>query len=233
MTFSVTLEFGSDGSCLAWVHELPGCFVRGASRGDVEAKLPGAIRDFLRWLRKLGEAPGGSGDIDVVVVEEVKSIVETSEDSEALISADREPLTASDWEKVERWLGRSRQDLLVALSALSAEELEFRPKASSRTLRQEVIHIALVELMYAAWTFDLRSQAGLQDLLDWTRSTSLARMRSLAENDHGSVTHAEWAGAPRPEEWTARKAARRLIWHELLHLPALAEAAGEQEDWTS
>jgi predicted RNase H-like HicB family nuclease len=27
MTYSVTLEHGSDGSYLAWVHELPGCFV--------------------------------------------------------------------------------------------------------------------------------------------------------------------------------------------------------------
>lgn len=93
MTFSVTLEHGSDGSYFAWVHELPGCFVRGPSRDDVEAKLPSAISDFLGWLRKLGEAPDGSGDFDVAVIEEVESIVETSEDSEALVSADREPLT--------------------------------------------------------------------------------------------------------------------------------------------
>jgi len=43
MTYSVTLEHGSDGSYLAWVHELPGCFARGASRDDAISKLPDAI----------------------------------------------------------------------------------------------------------------------------------------------------------------------------------------------
>ncbi len=101
----------------------------------------------------------------------------------------------------------------------SGEQLEQRAEGRSRTRRQEVIHVAFVELMYAAWTFDLRSQAGLEDFLDWTRNISFERMRLRSEHDQGALTYAEWAGAPRLEEWTARKAARRLIWHELLHLP--------------
>jgi len=40
------------------------------------------------------------------------------------------------------------------------------------------------------------------------------------------VTLAEWAGSPRLEEWTPRKAARRLLWHELLHLRALERQPG-------
>ncbi len=44
MTYSVTLEHGTDGSYLAWVHELPGCFVRGETRGDVDERLPAAIQ---------------------------------------------------------------------------------------------------------------------------------------------------------------------------------------------
>jgi len=75
--------------------------------------------------------------------------------------------------------------------------------------------------MYAVWTFDLRSRSGLRAYLEWTRDIAVSHMRDLAEDDDGSVTYAEWAGAPRLEEWTARKAARRLIWHELPHLPAL------------
>jgi predicted RNase H-like HicB family nuclease len=220
MTYSVTLEHGSDGSYLAWVHELPGCFVRGASRDDVVSKLPDAIKQFLGWLRTFGEAVD-DGDVTIVVAEEVDSLVEADEDSEALVRPDREPLTPADWEKVERWLSQSRQDLLRVLSTLPDEQLEWRAEGRTRTLREEVIHIAFVELMYAAWTFDLRSRAGLEEFLHWTRNVSLGRMRFLSEHDRGSLTYAEWAGAPRPEEWTARKAARRLIWHELLHLPDL------------
>ncbi|MGD0714281.1 MAG: type II toxin-antitoxin system HicB family antitoxin, partial [Gaiellaceae bacterium] len=75
MTYSVTLEHGSDGSYLAWVHELPGCFVRGASRDDVVSKLPDAIKQFLGWLRTFGEAVD-DGDVTIVVAEEVDSLVE-------------------------------------------------------------------------------------------------------------------------------------------------------------
>lgn len=221
MTYSATLEHGSDGSYLAWVHELPGCFVRGVSREDVAGKLPDAIQEFLAWLRDSGEPVDEGGGVGVVVVEEIESIVETSEDSEALVHVDREPLTREDWAKVERWLAHSRRDLLQALSDLPDERLECRPDGSSRTLREELIHIAFVELMYAVWTFDLRTRAGLREYLDWTRNIAEARMHALSEHDDGSVTYAEWAGAPRVEEWTARKAARRLIWHELMHLRSL------------
>ena len=220
MTYSVTLEHGSDGSCLAWVHELPGCFVRAAGRDDALDRLPETIRSFLAWLREAGEEVEAGDEVDVAVVEEVESVVETSEDTEALVAADRRPLTPADWATVERWLIHSRREVQQAVSALGGQ-LERRPAATGRTVREELIHIAFVELMYAAWTFDLRSPNGLADFLAWTRDVAVTRMRFLADHDDGSVTSAEWAGAPRPEEWTARKAARRLIWHERLHAPSL------------
>jgi DinB superfamily len=225
MAYSATIEHGSDGSCLGWIHELPGCFVRGASRDEVVARLPDAIRDFRGWLRGCGEDldGGDAAGFEVEVVEEVESILATSEDTEALVLADRGRLTAGDWAKVERWLTCSRRRLLGALDALPQENLEHRPEGATRTLREELMHVAFVELMYVAWTFDLRTHGGLREYLDWTRDITVARMRAVAERDDGSVTVAEWAGAPREEDWTARKAARRLIWHELLHLPTFED----------
>lgn len=228
MTYSVTLEHGSDGSYLAWVHELPGCFVRGASREDVATKLPGAIEDFLTWLRESGERVDEVGRIDIAVVEEAESIVETSEDTEALVLADREPLTSEDWATIERWLTHSRRNVLEILERIPEEGLQSQLDGSSRTVREELMHIAFVELMYAVWTFDLRTRSGLREYLDWTRSIATRRMRAISDHDEGSVTHAEWAGAPRVEEWTARKAARRLIWHELLHLLLLRKERASQ-----
>lgn len=217
MTYSVTMEHGSDGSYLAWVHELPGCFVRAGSRDEAMSKLPRAIEEFRNWLQAFGETDE-EAEFAVVVGEEVDSLVETDEDSEVLLAPDRQALTPEDWGRVERWLARSREDLLRSLATLQDEQLEWRPEGRTRTLREEVIHIAFVELMYAAWTFDLRAGPGLEEFLRWTRSISLQRMRFLSKHDRGTLTSAGWAGAPRPELWTARKAARRLIWHELLHL---------------
>jgi len=227
MTYSVTLEHGSDGSYLAWVHELPGCFVRGETRGEVEERLPEVIRGFHEWMRNLGEAPEDA--FDVKIVNEVESVIEADEDSEVLLDPDRAPLTADDWSRIERWLEHSRWELLAILARLSTQELERRPDGATRNIRQELMHIGFVELMYAGWTFDLRSRVGLEAFLNWTRQVAQARMRELSTTDEGTVTYAEWAGAPRPAPWTARKTARRLIWHELLHLPPIADASEDAQ----
>lgn len=223
MRYSVTLEYGSDGSYLAWVHELPGCFVRGETRAEIEERLPEAIRGFHEWLRSLDEAPEDAFEVEVV--SEVESVIEAGEDTEVLLDPDRTPLTPDDWRTIERWLKHSRRQLLDLLAQLRDEQLERRPDGVTRTIRQELVHIGFVELMYAAWTFDLSSPGGLVRFLDWTRQVAQARMRELGATDEGTITYAEWAGAPRPEPWTARKTARRLIWHELLHLRQIVDAS--------
>src|SRR6266536_2186049 len=114
MTYSVTLEHGSDGSYLAWVEELPGCFVRGASRNE-------AIDNT---------------EITTAVVAEVESVVEADEDTEVLLDADRRPLTSDHWETIARWLSYSRRDVVGALATLADDELEWQPGGRSRTLRE-------------------------------------------------------------------------------------------------
>ena len=218
MKYAITLEHGRDGSYLAWVHDLPGCFARGATRDAAVANASDAVARFRDWLRQAGE-PADDGDVEIVVADVVESQIEAGEDTEALLDPDRESLSADEWQTTERWLTHSREALLRALAALPDERLDERDEGRERTVREQLIHVAFVELMYAAWTFDLRSRDGLADFLAWTRGVASDRMRALAERQDASLTYAEWAGAPRPEPWTARKAARRLLWHELLHLP--------------
>ena len=59
------------------------------------------------------------------------------------------------------------------------------------------------------------------------RGAALERMRELAHRRSAELTAAEWSGAPRPESWTPRKAARRLVWHERLHVDAIQRARRE------
>lgn len=216
MTYSITLERGANGTYLAWVDDLPGCAVRAPSRAEVLEKLPGAIKEFVAWT---GQAAPEALEIDVV--EEVESAIEADEDTEVLISADRAALTEQDWSQLRESLAKSRSELVALLAGLADVELESKREESERTVREEIEHVAFVELMYAMWTFDLRSREGLAEFLSWTRKVSEERMQQLAAQGATDLTLAEWAGAPRPEPWTARKAARRLLWHELLHLRAL------------
>ena len=222
MRYSVTLERGTDGTYLAWVDDLPGCAVRAGSKGEVLAELPDSIRAFADWA---GETVPSIIKIDVA--DEVESAIATEEDTEVLVGADRDALTQEDWARIRERLTRSRAELIELLGRLGEDELESKRDGSERTLREEIQHVAFVELMYAMWTFDLRSRAGLTEFLSWTRRAAEERMHQLPEKEAQAVTWAEWAGAPRSEEWTPRKAARRLLWHELLHLRALERLAGE------
>jgi predicted RNase H-like HicB family nuclease len=214
--YDVTLERGTDGTYLAWVNDLPGCAVRGSSREDVLERLPAAIGDFLVWT-----GAANTPLPDVRVVDQVESAIEADEDTEVLVSTDRAPLTEESWAETERWLARSRAELISLLERLTDDELGGKREGGTRTVREEIEHIAFVELMYAVWTFDRQSRAGLSEFLAWTRSIAAQRLSALAREGAADLTWANWGGAPRPEPWTARKAARRLVWHDLLHLRAL------------
>jgi predicted RNase H-like HicB family nuclease len=214
--YDVTLERGTDGTYLAWVNDLPGCAVRGSSREDVLERLPAAITDFVAWTG-VADPPLP----DVRVVDEVASAIEADEDTEVLVSTDRAPLTEEGWAETQQWLARSRAELMSLLERSTDEELDSKREGSSRTVREEIEHVAFVELMYAVWTFDRESREGLAEFLAWTRGIADERLSVLAREGAADLTWANWGGAPRPEPWTARKAARRLVWHELLHLRAL------------
>jgi predicted RNase H-like HicB family nuclease len=214
--YDVTLERGTDGTYLAWVNDLPGCAVRGRSREDVLERLPAAIGDFLAWTGA-AHTPLPS----VRVTDEVESAIEADEDTEVLVSSDRAALTEESWAVTQQWLARSRAELIALLDRLSDEELDASREGSRRNVREEIEHVAFVELMYAVWTFDRQSREGLAEFLAWTRGVAGERLSTLAREGAADLTSADWGGAPRPEPWTARKAARRLVWHELLHLRAL------------
>ncbi|MBI3934783.1 MAG: type II toxin-antitoxin system HicB family antitoxin [Acidobacteria bacterium] len=221
MLYSVVLEEATTGGFTAWIVQLPGCFARARTREEISAKLPAAIRDFLEWRRRNGE----SVDIDEVGFEIVSSEmtpgVATEGDTSILLDADRAPLSEAEWGRIESWLDDSRRDLLDFLRRWSDESLNWVPEGSPRSLQQNLSHLAFVEFMYAAWTFDLHSVRGLEDFLAWTRRVASERMRELAARRDDRLTAADWAGASEPEEWTPRKAARRLLWHERLHLRSM------------
>ncbi|HKI90732.1 MAG TPA: type II toxin-antitoxin system HicB family antitoxin [Gaiellaceae bacterium] len=218
---SVTLEHGRDGGWIGWVHELPGCFVRGNSREDVERDLPAAIEAFTAWA---GEP---AAPVDIEVGDVVESQTNALDDSEATLAAEQGPLEEEQWQRLAAWLERSRAELEELVRSLEPEELVRRREGTSWLVGKEIVHIGFTELMYALWTFDLDSPAGIAEFLAWSRRASFDRLSALARAGTGTETRSDWSGAPRPERWTPRKAARRLVWHELLHLRQLERARRE------
>ena len=218
--FRLTLERGTDSHYLAWVDEVPGCAIRAESRQAAIDRAPALIRSFLTWAG-VADVPE---QVAVEVGEEGSSEISAEEDTEVLVGVDRRALTPEDWQAIERLLDRSRAELLELIDALPEEALTSTREGSERTIRDEIQHIAFVEFMYAMWTFDLQTKQGIRDFLAWTRDLARERMRRLANDSAADLTWADWGGAPRLEPWTARKSARRLIWHELLHVRAIQDS---------
>jgi len=219
--YSVTLERSGADGYLAWIHELPGCYAFGTSREAAIAGVPEAVSHFCRWLLAAGEDVN-TEDTSFDVVEEADAAEATAEGSAGvLLTWDQDSLTPQDWTRIERWLQQSRMELLRTLESMREEDLDLAAGDGARSIGSQLRHVASVEYMYALWTFDFHSRQGLREFLDWTHRTALERMRRLAERRDNRPTHATWAGDTNPEPWTARKAARRLVYHERWHLHSI------------
>lgn len=219
--YSVTVDHDEEEVFLAWVHELPGCYAHGRSRAEALANVVPAIERFRDWLRELGETVGQE-PVTFHLVEEADAAGRTPEGpSGVLLTWDREALTREDWERVERWLDHSRKELLDVLDQTNDQDLQTAAHEHARSIAEQLRHLANVEYMYALWTFDFHSKRDLKELLDWTRRLASNRLRMLADRRDSRLTSAAWSGDDHPEPWSARKAARRLVYHERWHLNSI------------
>lgn len=197
MRFTASLETFDDASCLGWVHELPGCAVRVRHRTEIERALAAEIRRFL------AEADEPVPErIELAIAVETETAGGGPEATAALIAPDRAPLDPIAWARAARRLALSRERLLARLDS-----------TDDPALRDEARHVGLLELLLAAQTFDTADAAGLRAFLAWTRSVAMDRLSAAAATDAGAV-----AGGGETEAWTASKVARRLVWHERLHV---------------
>lgn len=221
MPYSVILERGADGGYMAWVDELPGLMIRAPDRDALVQKIGPAIEQFHKWLRKWEERLPRRASTYRIVKEIPSPTKAADADSDLLLESDRQPLGMGHWAASERWLKHSRSELVQLLRYVDQSALEMKRIGGKRSIREHLIHIGTVEFMYAMWTFELTSTRGIDEFLRWTRALALRRMRQLAKVRDHRLTYAHWSGAPRPEPWTSRKAARRLVWHEKIHLQAI------------
>lgn len=203
MRFTATIETFGDGSCLGWVHELPGCAARARHRTEIERAVAAGIR---RFLAETGEAVPER--IELAINSESEVPGPGPEATAALIETDRVPLDEVALARMAHVLALSRESFLERLAGAEGT-------GGVSGLRDEALHVGLTELFLAAQTFDTATDEGLRAFLGWTRSVTLARLGEAAATDAGAVS----GESPSAERWTASKVARRLVWHERLHLP--------------
>jgi len=231
MKFSLYLEIGRNGRCIAWVSELPGAHVSYPSEKETISAMPGEISSFLYFLRHFGEEVNIPRIIETEVVErKVFRATLHPCDTQAFFSFDREPLTLEEQRKFLRWVGYSREMLQDMLHGLPPEAWAWKKEGmpgkplgkggGGWNLETYLRHISNAEKLYLTnfWSGlpRLAPQKNVMVRLDLVRDQFWECFTKTTAQERKKVVDADG------ELWTARKVLRRTIYHERCHSGGIA-----------
>jgi hypothetical protein len=211
------------------VFDLPGCAVSAPDDGTLRQLLPVAIAEHLTWLSRHGEPADPQIAVDLEVTETIARAEMAAADGEFCFADDLRPVTDEEIETAVRQMGYARADLLALVGPLPDVVLDWRPPRSAiakfdewnpdvLTIREIVRSIAGSDGYYRTGLHDgtAPDDVGADDL-ESQRSAFVERLRSLLGDERGRVFHPARPWGDGPEDWTARKAIRRVIGHERFH----------------
>jgi predicted RNase H-like HicB family nuclease/uncharacterized damage-inducible protein DinB len=210
------------------VLDLLGCIANGPTTEEALARTPQAIRTYLRFLQRHGEAVDPEEEIETRVVEHITEGTWLGNGDPAILFApDRELLTQEDLEKYLRRLAWSRAEIVDLVSGLSEEEMEERPPRG-RSIKGILEHIFGAEYSYVRHFGKLEGIQGpgshirrsKEELLAWmavVRASEIKKLRTLLDQPSGDPSvRSKYAH-------NSRRAIRRLLEHEWEHLMELKE----------
>jgi len=231
----VYVEAGADGECMAHVLDLPGCISRGHSQEEALDRVPAAIAGYQEWLERHGERLDGpdTEPVTVRVVETIEGPVPFRHgDRAALFQPDLLPVQPEDIERYLRLSGYARADLLSAARGLPPAILRWKLDAGAMSIGEILRHVGNTEQWYVSrvvsadslppeWEHD--HTLPLRSFFRMERSTAHQRLRQMGDRERAEVVFpTAWTSHP-DEPWTARKALRRMVEHELEHTEHIHE----------
>lgn len=237
MKYQVFLEVGQDGRAMAHVPQLPGCMAPAPTREGALAAIPGAIREYLRWLVRHGEEVTVE-TAEIEIAEEIPGFGPFDPgDKAALFPPDREPLTREEMVTLFRLMGYSRDDLLALIEDVP-EEVLVEEYTEGWSIERILYHIGGAETWYVSridhtWEFEGYEQYKARgDVMGWlhrTREAALARLKRLSRKERSTIYYPSHYTDHPDEAWTARKVFRRFLEHEREHraqIEAILKAHG-------
>lgn len=165
-------------------------------------------------------------------------VVDRIRGNEVFFEPDREPATLEEIDQAIRLLRCSRSDLLAELEGAHDELLDWDPPyrrfaswASWRTIRATLAHIANCETHYYLRGIGYRSPSAPASPQDhWRVALSHSRDEAFEFLTHlKSANDSARVSAAGGEHWSVRKALRRMVWHELLHLKSIRRITDEYQ----
>jgi predicted RNase H-like HicB family nuclease/uncharacterized damage-inducible protein DinB len=214
--YQVCLEVGEDGTCMAHVPELIGCFAVGSTREETLERLHSAISEYLAWLAEHKEVSVPSAEADEVEIEVVEEVSTPASyprrpgEPVAFFAADEEPLSYHDLQTAVRLMEHARHDLLEFLKDVPDSLLHWRPGPDDPSIAETLLHMAHVEADYLAYLEEEPRQPPLP-LLAAVRSWVYHRLSRLTDAELSRLT------IHHDEKWSTRKVLRRFLEHDREH----------------
>lgn len=215
------------------VTALPGCIATGPTTEAALAATPEAIRDFLRFLRRQGEAVDPDAPFTTRVAEHVTEGRWMGQGSPyVLFASDRVPVSEEEIARWSRWLIWLFDDL-ADLAAGDLAPYEPPPGTTGRPAREVLLHIlgaegaALSAALGTAPGFSRLHGAATRGELDL--AVALRRCGELAAEQVAATTPAQRAqlrDLPTHQS-TLRKAMRRMTGHPWEHRAELLRRSRE------
>ncbi len=216
MTYDTYLEVFPDGTVLAQILDLPGCYAQGASEAEVLIRLQMAVPDYYRWLSMQDvDTPTMSGEVQLNVRERFTVTMHGLHEVRAFFAPDAEPLADDDLGWALALMSYAHIDLFRYVTPLDAATLDWQPTPARRSIRQIVDQLAQNEI-WLATRLEAQPQVPIVTELAGTTLERYDKIHERAMRRYSDATPEQRAQIMEhyDERWSLRKMMRRSIQQE-------------------
>jgi hypothetical protein len=216
ITYDAYLEIWPDGSTLAQVLELPGCYAKGATEEQAIAYLRIAVPDYYRWLSMQdNETPTMSDEVGLTIRERVSVIHNELHEVRAFFTPENQPLADDDLDWGLALMSYTHQDITRQVQSLDQQTFNWKPDVKTQSIQEIISGMVLTEAWLITRLDDQNSSPAIQQLsgtlleqLDQLHEQNMLRLSESTPEMRAAVKErgGEW--------WSLKKIIRRSILNE-------------------
>ncbi len=218
------------------VLDLLGCIANGPTTEEAIAAAPDAIRAYLRFLKRHGEAVDPDAPFETHVVEHITEGDWLGNGSPYVVfGPDLEPVTEDEIETYLNHFHWMRETLATWAESQTDEQLDAAPRGGGRTGRAILLHVVGTPGAYLSAALGgvtgFSAVAGAAERREISLPEALRRVDTLTAARVRATTPEERAAVrQRPKDIrTLHKALRRVLEHDWEHLAELSRREGGPE----
>ncbi|HLZ22304.1 MAG TPA: hypothetical protein VKQ30_09295 [Ktedonobacterales bacterium] len=229
VVYEAYVEMQPDGSCLAQLLDLPGCFGRGPDEASALAALSASIPQYYAWLRDHDEyTPEVQGPFTVTPKQVERVQIINGRLVGAFFAREDEAATSEDLDWMLALLDWAYSDLQGLLAAFPAGALEhlgpngLKPQSiAERAAQEQLWLVSRIELHPTVPRIEQLPGTAL-DRLRQVWQASIHRLRGTSDEERERILEHDG------ERWSVRKVLRRSVLHartQLMHASHFTETA--------